>query len=63
MMHLSTGSAMLLASMPEDFRLGAFVASEYLQEEHKEYLFALGNYESRRKEGTHSFDKRGVERG
>ena len=61
-MHLLTDSATLLASMPEDFRLGALVTSKDLQDEHKEYPFTVGNHESRRKKGTHSFDQGCVER-
>jgi hypothetical protein len=48
---------MLLLSMPEDVRLGAFIANKDLQEEHKEYPFTTGNCESGRKEGAHLLDQ------
>ena len=60
-MHLLTGLATLLVGMPEDFGLGALVASKDLQEEHKEYPFTIGNCESGRKKGTHPLDQGCVE--
>jgi hypothetical protein len=48
MTHLSTGLATLLVGAPKDFGLDALIASEYLQEEDEEDLFAAGHRKSRR---------------
>jgi hypothetical protein len=52
-----TSLATLLASVPEDFRLEAFVTSKDLQEKYEEYPFTVGNHESGRKKGTHPLDQ------
>jgi hypothetical protein len=56
-----TGLAMLLASMPKDFRLGALIASKNLQKEYKEDLFAMGHCKCWREKGIHLLDRGCVE--
>jgi hypothetical protein len=56
-----TGSATLLASMPKDFELGPFVASENFEKKNKKNFLAVRDSHSRGKKGTHTLNQRSVE--
>jgi hypothetical protein len=54
---------MLLASIPKDFGLGPFIASEDFKKKNKKNLLAMGDSHSGRKKGTHPLNQRSVELG